>query len=87
MIEMTKVYPAIIHSEDGGFWIEFPDLPGCFSDGDTLEDLMDNAEEALGAFLAVKMDYRDEIPDPSDINKIAAGPSDIKTYISTVSCV
>lgn len=26
---MTKVYPAIIHEEKSGFWIEFPDLPGC----------------------------------------------------------
>lgn len=80
---MTKVYPAIIHNEDGGFWLEFPDLPGCFTDGDTLENLMDNAEEALGAFLAVKMDYREAIPAPSDINKISTGISDIKTYIST----
>ncbi len=80
---MTKVYPAIIHNEDGGFWLEFPDLPGCFTDGDTLENLMDNAEEALGVFLAVKMDYREAIPTPSDINKISTGISDIKTYIST----
>jgi len=80
---MTRVYPAIIHSEGGGFWLEFPDLPGCFTEGDSLEELMDNAEEALGAFLAVKMDYREEIPTPSDIKDVSTDGGDITTFVST----
>lgn len=78
-----KVYPAIVHKEDDGFWIQFPDLPGCYSDGDTLEELLENAEEALGSFLAVKMEYGEAIPEASDINAIPTETKeDFKTYIS-----
>lgn len=79
---MTKVYPAIIHKEDSGFWMEFPDLSGCYTEGDTLEELMKNAEEALGAFLAVKMDYGEAVPEASDISVAAKGDGDCVTYVS-----
>ncbi len=79
---MTKVYPAIIHTEDEGFWLEFPDLSGCYTQGDSLEELMENAEEALGGFLAVKMDNAEEIPKPSDIRNITESNGNLKTYVS-----
>ena len=46
---MLKVYPAILHKEDG-YWIEFPDLEGCQTFGNTLEETMELAQEALGLF-------------------------------------
>ena len=49
---MKTAYPAIIHPENGRYWVEFPDLDGCFSDGDTLAEAVSNAEEALGLFFA-----------------------------------
>lgn len=79
---MTKVYPAIVHKEDDGLWLEFPDLPGCFTQGDSIEELMENAEEALGSFLAVKMEYREEIPAPSDIRTIIDSHEDMATYVT-----
>ena len=79
---MTKVFPAKVHKENDGFWLEFPDLPGCFTQGDSLEGLMENAEEALGAFLAVKMENAEEIPKPSDIRQISESSDDMKTYVS-----
>ena len=79
---MTKVFPAKVHKENDGFWLEFPDLPGCFTQGDSLEELMENAEEALGAFLAVKMENEEEIPKPSDIRQISVSSDDMKTYVS-----
>ena len=48
---MLKVYPAIFHEEDG-FWVEFPDLPGCQSCGSSLEETFELATEALGLYLA-----------------------------------
>ena len=79
---MTKVFPAKVHKENDGFWLEFPDLPGCFTQGDSLEELMENAQEALGAFLAVKMENDEEIPKPSDIRQISESSDDLKTYVS-----
>ncbi len=79
---MTKVYPAIIHKEDDGLWLEFPDLPGCYTQGDSLEELMDNAEEALGAYLAVKMEYDEEVLAPTDIRNVPEPSDGLKTYVT-----
>ncbi len=43
----TYIYPAIFHYADDGISISFPDLPGCFSAGDTEEGALSMAQEAL----------------------------------------
>lgn len=67
---MLKIYPAIIHNEDGSYWIEFPDLEGCNTMGDTLEDTMANAQEALGLYLASLEEVGQALPHPSSISDI-----------------
>ncbi len=50
----TINYPAIFHqanSNEIGYWVEFPDLPGCFTQGDTLEEAYQYAKEALDLYL------------------------------------
>ncbi|HKT85621.1 MAG TPA: type II toxin-antitoxin system HicB family antitoxin [Novosphingobium sp.] len=43
-----KYYYAIVHKdEDSAYGVEFPDLPGCFSAADNIEDVVPNAAEAL----------------------------------------
>ncbi len=43
-----KTYIAVVHKDaDSAFGVSFPDLPGCFSAADRLEDVMPNACEAL----------------------------------------
>lgn len=37
--------------EEGGFTVEIPDLPGCISEGDTLEEAEKNIEEAIELYL------------------------------------
>lgn len=44
-------YPAIFTYEDNQYWVEFVDLEGCFSDGETLPEAMENAKEAMGLYL------------------------------------
>jgi predicted RNase H-like HicB family nuclease len=45
---------AIVHeAEEGGFWGEVPALPGCASQGDTIDELMANLHEAIEGSLAV----------------------------------
>ena len=49
---MHKIlYPAIFHREKGGYWVSFPDIPGCLTDGDTLQEAYDNALDALGLYI------------------------------------
>ena len=45
---------AIIHeAEEGGFWAEVPALPGCSTQGDTMEELTENLKEAIALWLDV----------------------------------
>jgi antitoxin HicB len=67
---MLKIYPAIFHKEDGSYWVEFPDLPGCQSFGETLEETMKVAQEALGLYIISKLECDENIPDPSEIGAI-----------------
>ena len=47
---------AIVHvAEEGGFWAEVPALPGCVTQGETLEELVSNLHEAIDGCLAVDM--------------------------------
>lgn len=69
---MREAYPAIVHKDDDTYWVEFPDIEGCFSDGETLADALSNAVDALGSHLCTMMDYGIEIPAPSDAKSIAA---------------
>ena len=68
---MLKVYPAILH-EEGGYWIEFPDLEGCQTYGETLEETMELAQEALGLYLVSLIENKQEIPAPSNIADLTA---------------
>ena len=78
---MTKVYPAIIHEEDG-YWVEFPDLDGCFTNGDTMEETMAMAQEALGLYLVSLIERGLQIPSPSDIKDITCDGCQT-TYVAT----
>ncbi len=45
---------AIIHdAEEGGFWAEIPAIPGCASQGETMEELLHNLREAIEGCLAI----------------------------------
>ena len=45
---------AIIHDEEGGgFWAEVPAIPGCATQGETMEELIANLREAIEGCLAV----------------------------------
>lgn len=64
-------YPALFHkSEEGGFWISFPDFPECFTEGDDMKQAYEMAVEALGLALVNRKEGKEEIPDPSDLDKI-----------------
>jgi len=61
-------YPFLIRplsEEDGaGYLIEYPDLPGCISDGETLEEAVANGRDAVKSYLASCRKYGDKVPKP-----------------------
>ena len=71
---MNKLfYPALFHkAEEGGFWVTFPDLPECMTQGDNMEEAYNMAVDALGLCL-IDMD-KEHIPFPA-----ASSPDRIPT--------
>lgn len=80
---MLKIYPAIFHNEEG-YWVEFPDLPGCQSCGATLEETMALAEEALGLYLADILEQGKKLPEPISLNKVSSDDENaLISYVTT----
>jgi len=45
---------AVIHpAEEGGYWAEVPALPGCITEGDNLDEVMKNLQDAIEGWLSV----------------------------------
>jgi len=72
MITMSKhFYPAVFAEEETGYSVCFPDLDGCFTEGDTLEEAYEMAFDAIGLYLQ-QQDGRFVFPKSSN-------PKNIKT--------
>ena len=78
---MVKAYPAIFHFEGGGYWAEFPDLPGCFSQGESIAEAVSEASAALGAYLCSEMERGATPPDPSDLHALRAAGQDFASIV------
>jgi len=63
-------YLAVFNYAEDGISIYFPDLPGCFSCADTLEEAVRNAKEAMGLHLWSMEKDKDVIPEPSSLKDI-----------------
>ncbi len=64
----TMEFTVIIHSaEEGGFWVEVPTLPGCFSQGETFEEAMENIREAIELHLEGLREDGSELPGENDL--------------------
>jgi predicted RNase H-like HicB family nuclease len=49
---MERKYAVVIHEDPaGGYWAEVPALPGCYSQGESIADLMENVREAIAGVL------------------------------------
>lgn len=58
------VFKIVVHAEaDGGYWGEVPSLPGCYSQGETIEELENNLREAVNGYLEV-LRAEGRSPDP-----------------------
>lgn len=68
---MDYIYPAIFEqNNDGSYTITFPDLPGCISEGKSLANAIDMAQSALTQWIEYLLEEKENIPDPSQANKI-----------------
>lgn len=63
-----KIYPAVFEQDGAGYMVSFPDLPGCYTQGDTITEAYKNSREALSLYL----DELSGPPTPSDIRRMTA---------------
>jgi predicted RNase H-like HicB family nuclease len=60
-------YVAIVEEEGKAVGVRFPELPGCVSAGDTLDEAMMNAAEALELWAEAMIESGQEIPPPRSL--------------------
>ena len=64
-----KTYNALVHeAEEGGYWAEVPELPGCYTEADTLDELKAMLKEAITGYLEVAQEGSLE---PSSLMQVA----------------
>ena len=83
---MLLSYPALFHKENGSFWVEFPDLPGCQTFGDSLNETIEYSQEALSSYLLTLIDEDKSLPAPSDIKQVNASATDDDVFSTLISC-
>ena len=65
-------YPAVFHraEEGGGYWITFPDIPECITEGDNMEEAYNMAVDALGLALTDRIKEKQDLPKASEVDDI-----------------
>ena len=81
---MKFIYPAVFRkNEDGGYHAFFPDLECCEAHGETLDDAIENANEACRTWITVQLEEDEPVmPYVSDIEDIEVKGGDIVRNIS-----
>lgn len=61
-------FVVIVHvAEEGGFWAEVPALPGCYTQGESVEETLINAREAIELHLEVLSEDGQPLPAPDSV--------------------
>ena len=65
---MKRVYGAIVRkSDEGGYWAEVPDLPGCFGQGENFADCVASVSDGVETHVAALLELGMDVPDPSRV--------------------
>ena len=71
-MQNKKTYFMLVHPDENGLWCEFPDLPGCMTDGENLNDLMKNAAECLESYMIGAYAIGKKMPEASEVDALRA---------------
>lgn len=80
---MSKyIYPAIFTKEKTGYSVSFPDIKGCLTQGNSLQEAFSMASDALCLMLYTLEENNEIIPTSSDISKIKTTKSEFVSYVT-----
>jgi predicted RNase H-like HicB family nuclease len=79
-------YPITIEpgNDTQAFGVVVPDLPGCFSAGDSLDEALANAEDAIMGWIETMLDRGNEIPKPSSLDTLRAAHPEYRDWVWAV---
>jgi len=61
-------YSVVVHeAEEGGYWVEVPALPGCYSQGESVEEALEHVKEAIILYLEVLRKEGHDIPKDEEV--------------------
>ncbi|RKZ43878.1 MAG: hypothetical protein DRR16_29305 [Candidatus Parabeggiatoa sp. nov. 3] len=86
-------FPVVVHKDsDSAYGVTVPDLPGCFSAGDTLDEALENTKEAIACHIEGLLMDDEFLPIPQAIEKHYQNPDysdgiwdSVRVDISTIS--
>jgi predicted RNase H-like HicB family nuclease len=68
---IVKIKIVVHEAEEGGFWAEVPAIPGCATQGDSMEELMENLREAIEGCLSIEV----APPEPGGVERMLELPA------------
>lgn len=74
------IYPCVVYEEDGIYYADFRDFNGCFTDGESLEELIINVKDVLEGTLFTLLKNNLEIPEPT-MKKIELKGNEFLVYV------
>ena len=77
------IYPAIFTPDkDGGYTVVVPDLPGCVTEGDDIEESISMAEDAASGWILGELEEGNSVPPPSSLIDIEVPDGSFKSLIA-----
>ena len=77
-------YPALIDGEAGAYGIVFPDLPGCVAIGATIDEVVQNAEAAMGDWFADMEERGQSVAEPTPLEAVKVP---VGSALTSIRCV
>ena len=66
-------YPAVFEKDETGYFVRFPDIHPCYTEGKTLEEAVIMAKDVLESRIEVALERNETLPAPTDIDLITGG--------------
>lgn len=79
---MKLAYPAVFTPcEEGGYTVAFPDLPGCYTEGDDLADALYMAQDAASGIILLRLEKGEAPPSASELSSVEVSGGDIVSLV------
>ena len=82
---MKLVYPALFtpfEDGSGGYTVEFPDLPGCVTEGEDMAEALFMAEDAASGWVLTELEDGNPVPHASLIQDVTAEPGQFVSLVA-----